>query len=151
MSTTDEKVIKDAQYRKGLSIAWFNATNSATEMVKLDQLMGVFRDNRVYPEPKKARGKRKVSGTPPPTVEERIEYWRSRLLEEHKAYYATVIANVGANYKSEDTVKKLKDAAEIGLEALRVVWRSLSEDERRDGDVLKVAKELRGQFPNEEA
>ena len=28
-----EKIIKDAQYRKGLSIAFFNATNSAISLV----------------------------------------------------------------------------------------------------------------------
>ena len=31
-----EKIMKDAQYRKGLSIAFFNATNAAVEMVKLE-------------------------------------------------------------------------------------------------------------------
>ena len=34
-----DKLIKDAQYRKGLSIAFFNATNNATEIAKLLALL----------------------------------------------------------------------------------------------------------------
>lgn len=114
---TDEKILKDAQYRKGLGIAFFNATNAAIEIIKLL----------------------------PPGDEEykklNLIFWRNWLLEEHKTYYATVIAGVGAVYKAEDTIKKLKQSKT--KDELRLVWISISEDERRDGEIIKVAKELK--------
>lgn len=115
----NDKVIRDAQYRKGLSIAFFNATNAAIEMCK-----GL----NIHEE----------------TTRQKIVDIRDWLLEEHKNYYATVIANVGQNYKVEDSVAKLKSAG--SLDELKVSWRLLSEDERRDPEVTKIAKELKKKY-----
>lgn len=119
--TIDDKVLSNAQYKKSLSIAFFNATNSTIELAKVmfPDMKGV--DVKVF-----------------------IKEWREWFLEEHKNYYATVIANIGANYKAEDSVKKLK--AGKTLEELQTAWRALSEDERRDGEILKVAQDLKKKY-----
>lgn len=121
-----EKVIKDAQYRKGLSIAFFNATNNAIEMVKL-----------------KYQGQ-DISKVPMDQIMEAVTTGRNWLLEEHKNYYATVIAQVGVNYKVADTIEKLKKTT--SLDELSMVWRSLSADERHDKEVRKIASELKQNY-----
>lgn len=123
MNNPQDQLIRDAQYRKGLSIAFFNATNAAVEFAKINGLVGI-------PDPKKF-----------------IAEWRDWFLQEHKTYYATVIANVGVNYKVEDSVAKLK--ATKTLDELKSAWLLLSEDERRDGEIKKVANELKKQYSNE--
>lgn len=120
----DEKILKDAQYRKGLSIAFFNATNAAIALVTAPRVN--------FESETKEQTKAKI-----------VEY-RDWLLEEHKNYYATVIANVGVNYRSADTIENLK--ATKTMDELKIVWLSLSEDERRDGDIIKVAKELKAAY-----
>lgn len=128
----EEQVMKDAQYRKGMGIAWFNATNSAIEMVKMEQAMGFFSD-KISVKGKKAKKAH--------TIEERIAYWRNHFLEAHKGYYAEVIAKIGAPYKAEDTiarVKKTKDYKELAK-----LWNSISEDERRDVEIRKAVNELK--------
>jgi len=122
--TPDEKIIKDAQYRKGLSIAFFNATNSA---ISLCAGMNVYEGDTL----------------------KKVFQIRDIMLEEHKNYYATVIANVGVNYKAEDSIAKLK--ATKSLEDLQTAWRLLSEDERRDGEIIKVAQVMRVKYVNEKA
>ena len=122
-NTSHEKIIKDAQYRKGLSIAFFNATNAAIEFAKINGMAGIM-DSKKF-----------------------ITEWRDFFLEEHRNYYATVIANVGVNYKTEESVAKLK--ATKTLEELQGAWLSLSEDERRDKEIIKAAKELKGKYKNE--
>ena len=112
----DDKIIQNAQYRKSLSIAFFNATNAAIEMCK------------------------GLNISEEKTKEKIIEV-RNWFLEEHKNYYASVIANAGQNYKVEESIAKLKTAKT--LEDLQMVWRLLSEDERRDGEIQKVAQELK--------
>lgn len=114
----NETILKDAQYRKGLSIAFFNATNSAISLVASEAQL---------------RGDEK-------TMLDNVIRFRDFFLEEHKNYYATVIANVGANYKAEDSIAKLKSTK--SKDELRVAWVCLSEDERRDGEVIKVCQEL---------
>ena len=120
----NDEIIKNAQYRKGLSIAFFNAINNATEIVKLEGI------------------------TKPEEIQERISFWRDWLLEEHKNYYATVIEGVGKNYNIEDSIEKLKNTNT--LEELTTAWLLLSEDERRDPEIRKVAGEQRRKY-NEKA
>lgn len=120
----DEKLIKDAQYRKGLSIAFFNATNAAIELVKTD------------PAYEKIEGGERI--------QESIRFWRNWLLEEHKTYYSNVIAKVGTTFSTEDTIAKLKSATT--LVALGSIWRSISADERAHPDVVKVKDELKAQY-----
>jgi hypothetical protein len=111
-----ELLIKDAQYRKGLSIAFFNATNAAIEMMKATS--NVTLDN--------------------------FHYWRDLLLDEHNEYYARVIAQVGVHYDPKVTIARLK-AAKTKPE-LTIVWMSLSEDERQNEEIKKVAYALRADY-----
>ena len=71
---------------------------------------------------------------------------RDFFLAEHKNYYATVIANIGQNYKTEDSIEKLKSAKT--LEDLQNVWRSFSADERKDQEIIKQAQSLKKQYEN---
>lgn len=117
-----DKIIKDAQYRKGLSIAFFNATNAAMALVPIFQSsLKSMEDTKDF-----------------------IRFARDWFLEEHKNYYATVIANVGVNYVVRDTLEKLNNCK--NLEELKSTWLSLSEDERRDGEILKVKEELKNKY-----
>ena len=118
--TLNEKLFKDAQYRKGLSIAFFNASNCATELVK-------------------AEGE---------ITKEKFVEWRDWLLAEHAKYYAETIAKVGVAYNRETTILKLN--AVSSYEELREVWTKLSEDERRDEEIIKVVKELKEKYFQEE-
>lgn len=115
-------ILKDAQYRKGLSIAFFNATNASIALIASEPQLRVDEEAMI----------------------KNVLRIRDLFLEEHKNYYATVIANVGANYKSEDTIAKLN--ATKNYEELKSVYLSLSEDERRDGDVIKVAQSLKEKY-----
>lgn len=125
MANQNEQIIKDAQYRKGLSIAFFNATNSAISMVSNMKLENSAEALKM------------------------VFTLRDTFLEEHKNYYATVIANVGVNYRAETSIAGLKECKT--MEDLQTTWRLLSEDERRDGEIIKVAQEIRDKFKNEKA
>lgn len=118
----NDKIMRDAQYRKGASIAFFNATNAAIEFAKINGMSGVM-------DPKKF-----------------ITEWRDFFIEEHKAYYATVIAKVGANYKIEDSLKKLEKVK--SLKNLGEIWQSFSEDERHDGEIIKIVQTLKAKLSN---
>ena len=117
----DEKVLKDAQYRKGLSIAFFNATNATIELAKV-----------MFPD---------MEGV---DVKAFIKEWREFFLEEHKNYYATVIANVGKNYDSQESIAKLQATKDI--EQLKSTWIAFSEDERKDGEIIAVLKKLKTKY-----
>lgn len=112
----EEKLIKDAQYRKGLSIAFFNATNAAIEMCK-----GL----NIHEE----------------ATKKKIVEIRDWLLEEHRKYYANIIAKVGTNYDASDAIKKLQ--AIKSITELHTVWLMFSEDERQDAEISKVAQEIK--------
>lgn len=149
-----DNTIRDAQYRKGLSIAFFNATNAAVEMVKLEKSLNpIISPIKIVKNPKaktKTKGKKEAEYMiTPQSTEDRIIHWRDWLLSEHKTYYETVIANVGVNYRSEDSIAKLKEAK--NLEELNKAWRNLSQDERHDGDIIKVAQELRNTYRTNES
>jgi len=118
----EEQLIKDAQYRKGLSIAFFNATNNATQIMKLKDTSNLTEEQ----------------------IQKQIQFWRDWLLEEHKKYYSEVIANIGKKYDSKETIEKLKAAK--SLEELKSVWISLSEDERRDGEIIEATNKLKKQY-----
>ncbi len=118
----EEQLIKDAQYRKGLSIAFFNATNNATQIMELKDTSNLTEEQ----------------------IQKQIQFWRDWLLEEHKKYYSEVIANIGKKYDSKETIEKLKAAK--SLEELKSVWISLSEDERRDGEIIEATNKLKKQY-----
>ncbi|MBI5573504.1 MAG: hypothetical protein HY919_02990 [Elusimicrobia bacterium] len=115
----NDRLLRDAQYRKAASISFFSATNAAIELCK-----GLDIDDE--------KTKKKI-------VE--IRDW---FLREHQDYYAKVIANIGQFYKVGDSIVKLKNAKTF--DELRSVWLLLSEDERRDGEIIKVAQELKKNF-----
>ena len=118
---TEEKIIKDAQYRKGLSIAFFNATNNATQIVELIHKS----DERFQID----------------TIKTEISYWRDWLLKEHENYYRDVISSIGKPYDSKKTIENLKKAT--SAEELKKMFMMMSADEKRDGDIRKVVAELK--------
>ena len=113
----NDKLIRDAQYRKGLSIAFFNATNAAVELIK----------NRNYKSLEDYQGD--------------IVAIRDWLLDEHAKYYAEVIAKIGLPYDPKESIKKLRTAKT--MDELQLAWLNLSEDERRDNSIAKVKDELK--------
>lgn len=113
-----EKLIRDAQYRKGLSIAFFNATNSAISLVgSLD-----------FSEENKKK----------------VQEWRDFFIAEHADYYAKVIANVGENFDIKTTLAKLEKAK--SYEELKKIFIMLSEDERQNEEVIAKAKEIKQKY-----
>lgn len=119
-----DQVMKDAQFRKTFSIAFFNATNAgiALASAKASQL----------------------------SIEEMrslaVDY-RDFFLEEHKKYWAEVIAKVGVNYSVEEAITKLQ--ATNSQAELNKVWVALSADERHDEAIAKVAQDLQAKYKNE--
>ena len=116
-----DQIIKDAQYRKGLSIAFFNATNATIELAKV-----------MFPDMKGV------------DVKAFIQEWRGWFLEEHKKYYAEVISGVGLNFQIKDSIKKLEKS--VSLETLLDIWLSLSQDERSNEEIIKRKDELKKQY-----
>jgi hypothetical protein len=118
----EEQIIKNAQYRKGLSIAFFNATNASIELV-----------SKFIPQDEKIEDIKKT-----------ISEWRDWFLEEHKNYYAKVVANVGQKYNVLETIKKLQNTKT--LEELKSAWIASSEDERRDGEIIREVNILKKSY-----
>lgn len=108
-----DKIIKDAQYRKGLSIAYFNSVNAAIEMTKVNGLVGV--DAKKF-----------------------IAEWRDWFLEEHKGYYAATIAQIGVPYNPAKSVEWV--LATKNVDDLKAVFINMSEDERRDPAILEAVR-----------
>lgn len=137
--------MKDAQYRKGLSIAFFNANNVAVQMVEMEAKIKPPLMKVTAGKVKKGKKVKKIKTTvKPASLTDRIVFYRDWLIKEHADYYARVIAPVGVNFKPEDSIAKLMAAKT--LPDLQTAWKLLSEDERHDPSVLKVAKELRKKY-----
>lgn len=115
-----DAMMSDAQYRKGLSIAFFNANNNATEIAKLE----------IIYLPTHEQG---ISFL----LQERIVFWRDWLLSQHATYYAQVVMNVGKPYSIMDTIAELKTAKDYG--ELMDIWLSISEDQRQDTEIRAYA------------
>lgn len=109
------------QDRKGVSIAFFNATNSAIAMLTADKINMTSSEMEAY-----------------------ITKWRNWFLDEYQNYHKTVIQSVGANYKAEDTIKRVE--AVTTMQELSNLWKILSEDERHDGEIRKVVQSKRDSF-----
>ena len=112
----NDKILRDAQYRKGLSIAFFNATNAAVELVS-------------------------KLGTEGVSIEEAVTKWRNWFLDTHKKYYAEVIANIGVPYDVAETIKRLESV--MTKKELKQVWISLSEDERQDATIIEAKNRIK--------
>lgn len=118
LDSMEDQIIKNAQYRKGLSIAFFNATNAAISLVSTGIIIP---------------GKNELK--------DKIVYLRDWLLEEHKNYYKNVIENIGNNFNLEESIAKFGSVK--SLEELRSVWTGLSEDERHNESIIKIKNELK--------
>jgi len=116
---TDDKIIKDAQYRKGLSIAFFNATNAAIQLYTTIHSSGATQEE----------------------TRQFIKETRQWFLDEHNEYYANVIAQVGLNYNAKSVIEKLQACKT--LDELTTYWVSITADERKDGEIRKVAGEMK--------
>lgn len=128
----NSKLLKDAQFRKGLGISFFNGINSAIEVVKLEGKQYTI----------KKVGDKKIKKEIP--LMDRIFKHQAIIIERYKKYYSEVIDQVGLNFKPEDAIKKLKSTK--SLETLQGVWKALSQDERHNAEILKVAQELRKEY-----
>jgi len=115
-----DDVMREAQYRKSRGIAWFNATNSAIEMVKF------------------------MSITDRERVKELIIFWRNWFISEYTQDYAENIANHGMTYNPESSITKLQSTT--SLPELMKAWVELSEDERQNVDIVKVKNELKKKY-----
>lgn len=113
----EEKLLRDAQYRKGASIAYFNSLNSAITLVTAYL-------------PKTASMEKRMA---------MIDEIKEKFLDKYKDYYATTVAQIGAPYSATDTIIKVR--ATKTQEELRKLYREMSEDERKDGDIRKVVDE----------
>jgi len=114
----NDQILRDAQYRKGLSISYFNSINSAIALINTDYVKDT-------------------------DLKKFITEWRDWFLEEHKNYYASVVAKVGL-YDVNESVKRLNNAKNI--EELKSTWVALSEDERRDPKIIDEAKKLKSKY-----
>jgi hypothetical protein len=122
----NEKIIKDAQFRKGLSIAFFNATNNAADLISTFYSRSSLEKQSL--DSKKAM----------------IVLWRDWMLDEHLKYYGEVINKIGVNYQPKLTIDKLNLCS--SYDDLSLMWRQLSEDERRDKEIIEVVKKLKAKF-----
>jgi len=77
-------------------------------------------------------------------INERIEFWKTYFLREYTKYYSEVIANIGTNYNAKDTIERL-NKCKTKHEFVKL-WLSLSEDERRDGDIIKTKDLIKTKF-----
>lgn len=119
----DEKLLQNAQYRKAAPMAFLNSRNTAMEMVKME-------------------GKKT-------DLLKRVKKYTNNLMKDYQEFYSKEVASVGGNYNSKDSIARLKKAK--NLEELQSAWVLLSADERKDGDVRKVAQELKAKYKNEKA
>ena len=115
-----DDVMREAQYRKSRGIAWFNATNSAIEIVKFSSIQD------------------------PSRMKEMLTFWRNWFVAEYTKDYAENIANIGMTYNPEEAKTKLNAATSIA--DLMKVWVALSEDERQNVDIVKVKNELKEKY-----
>lgn len=120
-----DKLIRDAQFRKGLSIAYFNSLNCAIDLVTRNIEAGALTDEQVV---------------------ERVMKVRDIFIDQHNQYYAGVISKVGKNYDPQKAIEKLNTATTLA--ELSEKWILLSQDERQDEAVRKVASELKNKYAN---
>lgn len=88
-----ENVLRDAQFRKGLSIAYFNSLNSAIEMLK------VKLPYTKTPEESTDEGKQKT-----------LEYWHKYFLDQYSKFHAENISSIGIEKIAPSVVEGLDKA-----------------------------------------
>lgn len=117
----DERIWKDINYRKNLSIAFFNANNLAVTLVSTDK--------EYYTEEE---------------LKTKIVDWRNFFLKEHETYYANVVSPIGCLFDKKETIKLIESAT--GMEDLKDIWLSISQDERSDDDIIKIKNEIKKKY-----
>jgi hypothetical protein len=120
---TDEKLLKNAQYRKAAPMAFLNSRNTAMEMVKMEGISA------------------KVNKLP---LLKRVKKYTDDLMADYVEFYAKEVASVGVSYDVKTTIELLN--ATKTKDELRLVWTALSEDERHDGEIRKLVKELKKKY-----
>ena len=115
-----DDVMREAQYRKSRGIAWFNATNSAIEIVKFSSIQD------------------------PSRMKEMLAFWRTWFVDEYTKDYAENIANYGLAYNPASSITRLQSAN--SMPELMKVWIEMSEDERQNVDIVKVKNELKAKY-----
>jgi hypothetical protein len=116
------KSIREAQDNKDLKIAFFNSTNNAIEIVtKIPQYMQDM-----------------------PTIQKAIVEWREWFLSEHAEHHKRMVTLSSANVKVGDALTRLQ--ATNNLVELKVVWASLTQDERNQADILAEAQAQRKKY-----
>lgn len=126
MAEQEDTKIKDAQYRKGLSIAYFNAVNSATDVVVA-----------------KIRAGEKLDRD---SILETLRDVRDTLLADHAKHYLANIATVGVPYKAEDAITRISNAE--NEKELKKIWFSLTQDERKDPAILEAKEACKKKHEN---
>lgn len=121
---SEDKNLKDAQYRKSLSISYFNSLNAAIALVKDMEVNGDV------------------------GLEKAIKKWRDFFITEHSDYYAKTIASVGEPYNAEKTMANLRKAKT--MPDLLEKWLNLSQDERRDKAIINAVAEMKGKLGKKE-
>lgn len=115
----EDQALRDAQYRKSLSIAYFNSVNSAIELAKVKQ---------------------------PEDIKEFIKEWRDWFIEEHKEHYLKSVAQIGLKYDKDATIKLLQASKDFN--ELQAKWVAISQDERNDPDIRSAVVKIRKQYEN---
>lgn len=111
----EDLVLKNAQYRKAAPMAFLNSRNTAIEMVKME-------------------GKKT-------DLLKKVKKYTNDLMKDYQEFYTREVVSFGATYSVEEAFKKLKKVKD--LKSLTTVWQSFSEDERRDGEIIKAVQELK--------
>lgn len=121
---TDNKdaLIRDAQYRKGASIAYFNSLNNAIVLATSTDA--------------KYESKEDMLST--------INEYKNLFIAQHDEYYSQVIAKIGVNYDVKETVTKVEKVKDI--DELKALWLSMSADERADKEVIKAKNIIKAKF-----
>lgn len=109
---TRDALIKDATYKKDLKISYYNSLNAAIALAQNKH----FENDEAM-----------VSF---------IDKHKMRFLEQWGEYYHSTVLVSRTPYNPLDSIKKVKDAKT--LDALHAVWLALSEDERRNPEIIKV-------------
>lgn len=115
------KSIREAQDNKDLKIAFFNSTNNAIEMVKINENI-------------KSEAQQKES----------IVMWREWFLNEHTEHHKRMVNQTSATVPVGEAVTRLR--ATINLVDLKAVWASLTQDERNQADILAEAQAQRKKY-----
>ena len=117
--TNQQKLIQDAQWRKGMSIAYFNSLNASISLVT-------------------AQGTRFGSED---EMLESINKYKNHFIEQHNMYYTKNIAPIGVQVNIKGAIAKAQEAKT--LEELKAVWLKFSELERQNPEIKSAVNILK--------